>query len=144
LYNIILRLFRILATLEMGEGVTALQPSKLLGNISHCDIVRCAVEDRPEVINGLNLQEGQQFVSDIFQISGAPFCTSEKILLRFPLFTPALPPSSMIKVKVKYGSKWTDLNGDLRVSKQYLISRRGRDRMVVGYSTTYVISAYHH
>ena len=102
--------------------MTALQPSKLLGNISHCDIVRCAVEDRPEVINGLNLQEGQQFVSDIFQISGAPFCTSEKILLRFPLFTPALPPSSMIKVKVKYGSKWTDLNGDLRVSKQYFIS----------------------
>jgi hypothetical protein len=60
--------------------------------VEHCLSFWCAVEDRPEVINGLNLQEGQQFVSDIFQISGAPFCTSEKILLRFPLFTPALPP----------------------------------------------------
>ncbi|XP_052096042.1 uncharacterized protein LOC127731152 [Mytilus californianus] len=104
----------ILGSLEMGEGVTALQPTKLLGNISHCDVVRCAVEDRPEVINGLVFQEGQQLMSDIFQVTGAPFCTSEKILLRFPLSTGALPPSSMVKVKVKYGTKWTDLNGEFK------------------------------
>ncbi|CAC5397359.1 unnamed protein product [Mytilus coruscus] len=107
-------LHSILGSLEMGEGVTALQPTKLLGNISHCDVVRCAVEDRPEVINGLVFQEGQQLMSDIFQVTGAPFCTSEKILLRFPLSTGALPPSSMVKVKVKYGTKWTDLNGEFK------------------------------
>ncbi|VDI17002.1 Hypothetical predicted protein [Mytilus galloprovincialis] len=107
-------LHSILGSLEMGEGVTALQPTKLLGNISHCDVVRCAVEDRPEIINGLVFQEGQQLMSDIFQVTGAPFCTSEKILLRFPLSTGALPPSSMVKVKVKYGTKWTDLNGEIK------------------------------
>jgi hypothetical protein len=33
---------------------------------------------------------------------------------------------------------------DLEASVQVSSGRRGRDHMVVGFTTTYVISAYHH
>ena len=40
-----------------------------------------------------------------------------------------------------------DINSTHLTYCQYLVSvggRRGRDRMVVGFTTTYAISAYHH
>jgi hypothetical protein len=48
-----------------------------------------------------------------------------------------------------YGIKWFGclLDGahiQIYINTNHLRCRRGRDRMVVGFKTTYAISAYHH
>ncbi|XP_033762038.1 uncharacterized protein LOC117343686 isoform X2 [Pecten maximus] len=100
-------------TLEMGEGVVALEPCKHLGNVSYCDVIRCPVENRQDILDSLKLQDGQHMISDIFQITGSTFQSSERITLRFPISKAALPPTVAIKVKIKCGPKWMDVGGEL-------------------------------
>lgn len=107
---------RLLEHLEMGEGVLALKPTNHLGDISHCDIIRCPIEKRIGITGNLTLQDGQNYISDIFVTSGSSFHCGEKILIRFPVANNTLPPSSTIKVKIKCGHKWLDVGAEIQVN----------------------------
>ncbi|OWF38215.1 hypothetical protein KP79_PYT19426 [Mizuhopecten yessoensis] len=100
-------------SLEMGEGVLALEPSEHLGDVSYCDVIRCPMENRQVTLDSLKLQDGQHMISDIFLITGSSFQSSERITVRFPISKVALPHSVAIKVKIKCGPKWLDVAGEI-------------------------------
>jgi len=77
----------IVELLELGEGVVAVEPADVLGEVAHSDVTRCSIERRPVVLGGLELDEGSSFISDIFVQSGATFNPSQKVLILLTQYT---------------------------------------------------------
>lgn len=72
---------RIAELLELGEGVIAIEPADVLGEVAHSDVQRCSIEQRPIILRNLELDEGSLFISDVFVQTGATFNPSEKVCL---------------------------------------------------------------
>ena len=75
-------LFRIAELLELGEGVIAMDPAEVLGEVAHSDIERCSIEQRPIFMRGIELDQGGSFISDLFIQTGSLFNPSQKVTLR--------------------------------------------------------------
>ena len=73
---------RIAELLELGEGVIAMEPAEVLGEVAHSDIERCSIEQRPVFMKGIELDIGGSFISDLFIQTGSLFNPSQKITLR--------------------------------------------------------------
>ena len=104
--------------LELGEKVIATEPIEHLGDVSYCDVIRCTMEKRGDLLKSMKLQDGHHFISDVFQITGSTFQSNEKITIKFPASKTALPPSAALKVKVKCGHKWIDIGAEIKVLPQ--------------------------
>lgn len=74
---------RIAELLELGEGVIAMGPAEVLGEVAHSDIERCSIEQRPIFMRGIELDNGGSFISDLFTQTGNLFNPTQKITLRF-------------------------------------------------------------
>lgn len=71
--------FSIAEQLELGEGVIALEPAEVLGEICHSDIMRCPIEQRPVVLKDLEVDDGATFITDVFVQTGSTFNPSQKV-----------------------------------------------------------------
>ena len=90
-------------------------PLQSLGLISHFDIIQCPIESRTMLMAGIQLNDGQHYVSDVFQVHEGVFHSQEKITLRSPIHHSSFPASATVRVKTKSGDKWTDVEGDIIV-----------------------------
>ncbi|XP_045169614.1 uncharacterized protein LOC123532272 [Mercenaria mercenaria] len=97
--------------LELGEGVIALEPAEVLGEICHSDVMRCPIEQRPVVLKNLELDDGSSFITDVFVQTGSTFNPTQKVTMRMPFSGAAFPPGAVIKVKLKIGDEWYDTPG---------------------------------
>lgn len=129
--DIIYTLFLILSSLynsrtldyiDLGDGVHAVCPLESLGSISHVDFVQCPIESRSLLMSGIQLNDGQHYVSDIFLVNGNAFHSQEKITLRAPIHHSSFPASATVRVKTKSGDKWIDVDGDIIVRSIFFSS----------------------
>jgi hypothetical protein len=91
-------------------------PLSSLGFICHADFVQCPIESRSTLMAGIQLNDGQHYVSDFFLVIGSPFHSQEKITIQSPIHHSSFPASATVRVKTKTGDKWTDVEGDIIVS----------------------------
>ncbi|XP_062599783.1 uncharacterized protein LOC134261360 [Saccostrea cucullata] len=103
--------------IDLGDGVHAVAPLESLGLISHCDFIQCPIESRSALMAGIQLHDGQHYVSDFFQVTGSAFRCQEKITLCSPIHHSSFPASATVRVKTKTGDKWTDVEGDIMAGK---------------------------
>ncbi|KAH3715401.1 uncharacterized protein LOC127855922 [Dreissena polymorpha] len=99
--------------LELGEGVIAIEPAEVLGEVAHSDVQRCPIEKRPLLLAGMEMDEGSTFISDLFMQSGATFNPSQKVTIRMPFPGANFPAGAIVKVKLKIGDEWYDTAGTI-------------------------------
>jgi len=100
----------IVELLELGEGVVAVEPADVLGEVAHSDVTRCSIERRPVVLGGLELDEGSSFISDIFVQSGATFNPSQKVRIITNLILFLVKWNQCVCYKNFLPLKWSCLN----------------------------------